>query len=136
MELLSILHWIFTPLNRCCFIRTRFDKTYGSHSLPIKYVRMKHEAEQIIADHQKDSQHLSSAEKLLNKFTNLVSCGEEIYYCALILDCRGEYLVRMPPGRPRKICKDAGDTTNAATSTTNCEFHVLNFQFVILIKKM
>ena len=101
----------------------------------IKYVRMKHEAEQIIADHQKDS-HLSSAEKLLNKFANLASRGEEIYYCALILDRRGEYLVRMPPGRPRKICKDAGDTTNAATSTTNCEFHVLNFQFVILIKKM
>ena len=96
---------------------------------------MKHEAEQIIADHQKDS-HLSSAEKLLNKFANLASRGEEIYYCALILDHCGEYLVRMPPGRPRKICKDAGDTTNAATSTTNCEFHVLNFQFVILIKKM
>ena len=87
----------------------------------IKYVRMKHEAEQIVADHQKDS-HLTSAEKLLNKFSNLVSRGEEIYYCALILDRHGEYLIRLPPGRPRKNQKkDIGDP-NIPTCSANCEY--------------
>ena len=87
----------------------------------IKYVRMKHKVEQIVADHQKDSQ-LTSAEKLLNKFSNLVSCGEEIYYCALILDRHGECLIRLPPGRPHKNQKkDIGDP-NIPTCLANCEY--------------
>ena len=88
----------------------------------IKYVRMKHEAEQIVADHQQQDCKLTSAEKLLNKFSNLVSRGEDIYYCALILDRHGEYLIRLPPGRPRKNQKnDKGDPNNP-TCSANCEY--------------
>ena len=95
----------------------------------ITYARMKHEAEQIIADHQNYS-HLSSAEKLLNKFANLVSRGEETYYRALILDRRREYLVRMPPGRPCRNCKHAGDPNAASSSTNNVIMtHVFCYYF-------
>ena len=97
----------------------------------IKYIRMKNEAEQIVADNQKDS-NLTSAEKLLNKFSNLVSRGEEIYYCALILDCHEEYLIRLPPGRPRKNQKnDKGDPNNP-TCSANCEYKHKTFSCLVL----
>ena len=82
---------------------------------------MKHEAEQIVADHQQDCK-LTSAEKLFNKFSNLVSHGEEIYYCALILDRHGEYLIRLPPGRPRKNQKNDTGDPNHPTCSANCEY--------------
>ena len=87
----------------------------------IKYVRLKHKAEQLITDHQKYC-HLRSAEKLLNKCFNLVSRGEEIYYCALILDRHGEYLIRMPPGRSRKNQNNEKVDPNIPTSSADCEY--------------
>ena len=89
-------------------------------SAQIKYVRMKHEAEQIVAEHQQDCK-LTSAEKLLHKFSNLVLRGEEIYYCALILDKDGEYLIRLPPGRPRKNQKNHEADPDNPTCSANCE---------------
>ena len=86
-------------------LEARSDRFGYFSKKQISYIRSKILAIDAVCNHR-DKQ--SSAEKLIEKFDNMIKNGEDMQYVALVHSSNDGYLIKMPPGRPPKKINGAG----------------------------